>query len=124
MEPSAANAQTGTKKRRPLPYEYGEVIIKKHYPGTGFSGFQSDHWFHRMFNTCRLFHGEIDFRMKANAMGIPQSEGIAFDKTPLLKTKWGRSPTTIFPHKAHVDWLECNNCHPGILYIPIKPRSI
>jgi len=67
---SFAQAQTGTKKRRPLPYEFGGVVISNFSSGAGLSPVQFDHWFHRAYYTCRLCHVDIGFGMKANSTGI------------------------------------------------------
>ena len=71
-----AFAQTGTKKRRPLPYEYGEVVIKNYSSGAGLSPVQFDHWLHRAYYTCRLCHVDIGFAMKANGTGIKAADNI------------------------------------------------
>lgn len=68
--PALVLAQTGTKKRRPLPYEYGEVVIGNFSSDAGLSPVQFDHWLHRAKYTCRLCHVDIGFAMKANATGI------------------------------------------------------
>ena len=65
-----AFAETGFKKRRPLPFEFGRVAInnyseKKHMPSVQF-----DHWVHRAKYTCRLCHVDIGFGMKANETNI------------------------------------------------------
>lgn len=36
----------------------------------------------------------------------------------VIKVK-GSAPDVLFPHKAHLQWLECNNCHP-VLFEPKK----
>ena len=56
----------------------------------------------------------------ARFLRIPPSPGIAYDKTLLLEAEWDRIPPSIFPHKAHTAWLECNNCHPEIFNIQKK----
>jgi len=73
---SFAHAQTGTKKRRPLPNEYGEVILQNYSPGAGLSPVQFDHWLHRAFYTCRLCHVDIGFAMKAGATGIKAADNM------------------------------------------------
>lgn len=45
---------------------------------------------------------------------------ITYDKTLLLQAEWVNIPPAIFPHKAHVEWLDCNNCHPDIFNIKKK----
>ena len=45
---------------------------------------------------------------------------ITFDKTLTLEAEWTFVPPSIFPHKAHTEWLACNNCHPDIFNIKKK----
>lgn len=43
-----------------------------------------------------------------------------FDKTTILEAEWPNIPPAIFPHKAHNQWLDCNNCHPDVFNIKKK----
>jgi c(7)-type cytochrome triheme protein len=43
-----------------------------------------------------------------------------FDKTLSLEAEWNFVPPSIFPHKSHTEWLDCNNCHPEIFNIKKK----
>lgn len=63
-------AQTGVKKRRPLPHEYGRVVLNNYSEKAGLSAVVFDHWFHRAQFTCRLCHVDIGFAMKAGDTGI------------------------------------------------------
>lgn len=45
---------------------------------------------------------------------------VEYDKTLTLEAEWARIPPSIFPHKAHTLWLDCNNCHPDIFNIKKK----
>jgi c(7)-type cytochrome triheme protein len=63
-------AQSGVKKRRPLPYEYGRVIINNFSEKAGLSPVTFEHWSHRAKFTCRLCHVDIAFAMKAGSTGI------------------------------------------------------
>lgn len=45
---------------------------------------------------------------------------VTFDKTLNLQAEWFNIPPAIFPHKTHVEWLDCNNCHPDIFNIKKK----
>lgn len=45
---------------------------------------------------------------------------IGFDKELLLEAEWSMIPPAIFPHKSHIKWLDCNNCHPEIFNIKKK----
>jgi c(7)-type cytochrome triheme protein len=57
------------KKRRPLPPEYGRVVLD---PGAGarLPPVVFDHWLHRASFTCRLCHVDLGFAMKAGATGV------------------------------------------------------
>ncbi len=73
---SAAVAQTGVKKKRPLPYDYGKVVLNNYSEQAGFSPVVFDHWLHRSFYTCRLCHVDIAFGMKAGTTGIKASDNM------------------------------------------------
>lgn len=66
----AALAQTGVKKRRPLPFEYGQVVIKNYSEAARLSPVVFDHWLHRTNFTCRVCHVDLGFAMKAGATDI------------------------------------------------------
>lgn len=63
-------AQTGVKKKRPLPNDYGAVVMNNFSQNAGLAPVVFDHWFHRSRYTCRLCHVDIGFAMKAGATGI------------------------------------------------------
>ena len=65
-----AFAETGVKKRRPLPLEYGRVVINNYSETAQLSPVVFDHWLHRAKFTCRLCHVDIGFAMKAEATDI------------------------------------------------------
>jgi c(7)-type cytochrome triheme protein len=65
-----AFSQTGTKKKRPLPYEYGQVIISNYSEKADLSPVVFEHWLHRSKYTCRVCHVDIGFAMKAGTTGI------------------------------------------------------
>jgi len=65
-----AFAETGVKKRRPLPYEYGRVVINNYSEAAHLSPVVFDHWLHRAKFTCRLCHVDIGFAMKTEATDI------------------------------------------------------
>jgi c(7)-type cytochrome triheme protein len=50
----------------------------------------------------------------------PEYEPIKFDKLLELSADWSMAPMSIFPHKDHNTWLECENCHPDIFNIKKK----
>jgi len=45
---------------------------------------------------------------------------VAVIKPLLLEAEWHGIPAAIFSHKAHTQWLDCNNCHPDIFNIKKK----
>jgi len=67
-------AQTGVKKRRPLPYEYGNVVMNNYSEKAGLAPAEFNHWLHRGIYTCRLCHMDIGFAMKANGSGIKATD--------------------------------------------------
>ncbi|MBI5097795.1 MAG: hypothetical protein HZB30_00965 [Nitrospirae bacterium] len=70
-------AQTGVKKRRPLPFEYGRVVINNYSEKAGLAPVVFDHWLHRAKYTCRLCHVDIGFAMKSGATAIKASDNIS-----------------------------------------------
>lgn len=60
----------GTKKRKPLPYEFGSVLISNYSQQAGVAPVQFDHWLHRKNYTCRVCHVDIGFGMTANSTKI------------------------------------------------------
>ncbi len=71
-----ADAQSGTKKRRPPAHEYGQVVIGNFSKGAGLDAVQFDHWLHRAKFTCRLCHVDIGFAMKANETRIQAADNV------------------------------------------------
>jgi c(7)-type cytochrome triheme protein len=67
---SSSFPQTGTKKKRPLPYEYGRVIIGNYSEKANLAPVVFEHWIHRARFTCRVCHVDIGFAMKAGGTGI------------------------------------------------------
>jgi len=63
-------SQTGTKKKRPLPYEYGRVVIDNYSAQANLAPVVFEHWIHRAMFTCRVCHVDIGFAMKAGSTGI------------------------------------------------------
>lgn len=45
---------------------------------------------------------------------------LEFDKLLELRAEWGGISPAVFPHAAHVQWLDCANCHPDIFNIKKK----
>lgn len=46
-----------------------------------------------------------------------ESKEPSFDRELSLEAEWVQFPPAIFPHKAHTEWLACDNCHPEIFNI-------
>jgi len=67
-------AETGVKKRRPLPHEYGKVVMDNYSGQTRMAPVVFDHWLHRARFTCRLCHVDIGFAMKVNGTGVRASD--------------------------------------------------
>ncbi|MGD0886603.1 MAG: c(7)-type cytochrome triheme domain-containing protein [Thermodesulfovibrionales bacterium] len=66
----------GVKKKRPLPPDYGKVIINNYSEAAGLSAVVFDHWLHRAKFTCRLCHVDVGFAMKAGATGIKATDNM------------------------------------------------
>lgn len=45
---------------------------------------------------------------------------LAIIKPIMLEAEWSSIPAAIFSHKAHTQWLDCNNGHPDIFNITKK----
>ena len=71
-----AAAQTGVKKRRPRPEEYGRVVIDNFSEKAGMSPVVFDHWVHRQNFTCRVCHVDVGFAMKADDTGITAADNM------------------------------------------------
>lgn len=69
-----ASAQTGVKKKRALPHEYGNVIIGNYSAKAGLAPVEFNHWLHRSMYTCRLCHVDLAFAMKAGATNIKAAD--------------------------------------------------
>ena len=52
----AAFGQQGVKKRRPLPQEFGNVVMNNFAEKSGEAPVVFSHWLHRSRFTCRLCH--------------------------------------------------------------------
>jgi c(7)-type cytochrome triheme protein len=70
MIASVAHAQTGVKKKRPLPHEFGRAVINNYSEKAGMAPVVFDHWLHRAKFTCRVCHVDVGFAMKTGATGI------------------------------------------------------
>jgi len=63
-------SQTGIKKKRPLPYEYGQVVISNYSERADLAPVVFQHWIHRSMFTCRVCHVDVGFAMKAGGTNI------------------------------------------------------
>ena len=66
--------QTGVKKKRALPHEYGNVVINNYSEKAGLAPVEFNHWMHRSMYTCRLCHVDLAFAMKAGATNIKAAD--------------------------------------------------
>jgi c(7)-type cytochrome triheme protein len=112
----SADAQTGTKKRRPLPYEYGGVVIGNYSASAGLAPVQFDHWLHRAKYTCRLCHVDLGFGMKANATGIKAADNMkGYYCGACHNGKMAHGSRKIFEacstKNSKEDPNRCNRCH-------------
>lgn len=68
----------GVKKKRPLPHEYGMVVIDNYSRSWSMKEPSApvvfDHWLHRARFTCRVCHIDIGFAMTANGTKIRASD--------------------------------------------------
>ncbi|MGB8322512.1 MAG: c(7)-type cytochrome triheme domain-containing protein [Candidatus Acidiferrum sp.] len=71
-------SQIGTKKKRPLPYEYGREVINSNSGGSMDKGKMApvvfEHWIHRTKFTCRVCHVDVGFAMKAGATEMTEAD--------------------------------------------------
>src|SRR5579871_1752920 len=71
---SPSLTQVGTKQKRPLPYDYGRVVIDNHATKSELAPVVFEHWIHRSRFTCRVCHVDVGFAMKAGATGITAAD--------------------------------------------------
>jgi c(7)-type cytochrome triheme protein len=69
-------AQTGVKKKRPLPYEFGRVTMNNFSESAKIPGVAFDHWVHRARFTCRVCHVDIGFGMKAGTTNVRAADNM------------------------------------------------
>jgi c(7)-type cytochrome triheme protein len=63
-------AAGGSKRRKPLPYEFGIVTMNNSSQQAGMAPVVFDHWVHRKNYTCRVCHVDIGFGMTANSTQV------------------------------------------------------
>jgi len=69
-----ADQAAGTKKRRPLPDEFGNVVINNYSQKNNVAPVVFSHWLHRSKYSCRLCHVDIGFAMEVNGTGIREED--------------------------------------------------
>ncbi|HEY6001549.1 MAG TPA: c(7)-type cytochrome triheme domain-containing protein [Anaeromyxobacter sp.] len=73
----AAGEPGGMKKRRPLPHEYGRVVIDNGSTAAKLPPVVFEHWAHRGKFTCRLCHVDIGFGMSPGSTRIKAADNMA-----------------------------------------------
>ncbi len=109
-------AQTGLKKKRPLPYEYGRVHINNFSEKAGIAPVVFDHWVHRSRFTCRLCHVDIAFAMKAGGTNITAADNMkGYYCGTCHNDKMVYNEKTVFnscaTKSAPSDFRKCERCH-------------
>jgi c(7)-type cytochrome triheme protein len=66
--------QPGVKKRRPLPHEYGTLVMNNHPETARLGSVTFEHWLHRAKFTCRLCHVDLGFAMKAGGTDVKAAD--------------------------------------------------
>lgn len=78
LSASAAPAGEGVaKRRRPLPHEYGQVVMDNHAERGRVAPVVFEHWLHRAKFTCRLCHVDLGFAMKAKGTDVKAADNAA-----------------------------------------------
>jgi len=55
-----------------------------------------------------------------NYLTLKPPAEVAIIKPLLLEAEWNNIPAAVFSHKKHMQWLDCNICHPDIFNIKKK----
>lgn len=53
-------------------------------------------------------------------LSIQPATDMNFKSKLTLAAEWSNIPPAVFPHRTHIQWLDCNNCHPDIFNIKKK----
>lgn len=111
-----ASGQTGVKKKRALPHEFGNVVIDNYSEKAGLAPVEFDHWLHRGMYTCRLCHVDIAFAMKADGTTIKASDNRkGFYCGVCHNGKMTYNGKTVFascqPVYTQEDAKRCERCH-------------
>jgi c(7)-type cytochrome triheme protein len=106
-----AYAETGVKKRRPLPFEYGRVVINNYSESSHLAPVVFDHWLHRAKFTCRVCHVDVGFAMKAGATDIRAADNI----NGYYCGTCHNGKNDVFPackdDYSSIDSATCDRCH-------------
>jgi c(7)-type cytochrome triheme protein len=108
--------RTADAWNRPVPSEYGRVIIKNYSKRAGLAPVVFEHWVHRSRFTCRLCHVDIGFAMEAGGTGISAAknrEGLYCGSCHNGKRRIGDK--TIFAAcsegASKEESVRCDRCH-------------
>jgi len=113
-----AIAQTGVKKKRPLPSEYGRVVLNNFSEKAGMTPVVFDHWVHRTKWTCRLCHVDIAFGMKAGSTNVKASDnmkgyycGTCHNGKMIVRNTDRKVFESCATKSATTDMKRCERCH-------------
>ena len=111
-----ALAQGAVKKARPLPYEFGRVVLGERSERSPLAPVVFEHWSHRAKFTCRVCHVDVGFAMKAGATGIKATDnmrGYYCGACHNGKTTFDGKPVFEACSKAmrDEDQARCERCH-------------
>jgi len=114
--PGLVFAQTGVKKKRALPHEYGNVVIGNYSEKAGLASVEFNHWLHRGIYTCRLCHVDLAFAMKTGGTSIKASDnnrGYYCGSCHNGKMKYNNKPIfeACLPKYTQDDAKRCDRCH-------------
>lgn len=68
--------ERGAKKKRPLPQDYGKVVMNSFSEKHKMAPVVFDHWLHRAKFTCGLCHVDLAFGMKAGTSGVRAADNM------------------------------------------------
>lgn len=113
-----AFSQGGVKKKRALPFEYGNVLIDNYSTKAGLNPVVFEHWVHRSKFTCRLCHVDIGFAMKAGETRIKAADimkGYFCGACHNGKLAYGGKDAKVFAgcstQFSKEDLKRCGRCH-------------
>ncbi|MBI5639381.1 MAG: hypothetical protein HZA17_03045 [Nitrospirae bacterium] len=112
----AVFAADDAKRRRPLPHNYGKVIINNFSEKAGLAPVEFDHWLHRAKFTCRLCHVDVGFAMQANGTEIKAADimrGYYCGACHNGKLQHGDRKVFEACSKDRTDMKRCERCHSG-----------